>query len=248
MEIKYFNSNFDKITQNKDTDQSITNLIEKLPSLNIVSDKNLLEETIKISNQFKEKKEKIIVFGTGGSNLGARALNNIISNNKMKKVIFVTVISIIFLSSCNTIRSSAGVERKVIDEYNVVENPPLVIPPNFNLLPPDQIESKDIDDTDSELAKEILFGLDEESDETPSENSVIDNILKETEADQVDNSIREDLDGNSEDEISQDNTDVESENIEEPKKKKRFFFFKSKEENEDDEEGEPKKKKRFFFF
>ena len=81
MEIKYFNSNFDKITQNKDTDQSITNLIEKLPSLNIVSDKNLLEETIKISNQFKENKEKIIVFGTGGSNLGARALNNIISKN-----------------------------------------------------------------------------------------------------------------------------------------------------------------------
>ena len=166
----------------------------------------------------------------------------------MKNVIFVTIISSIFLSSCNAIRSSAGVERKVIDEYNVVENPPLVIPPNFNLLPPDQIESKDIDDTDSELAKEILFGLDEESDETPSENSVIDNILKETEADQVDNSIREDLDGNSEDEISQDNTDVESENIEEPKKKKRFFFFNSKEENEDGEEGEPKKKKRFFFF
>ena len=43
MEIKYFNSNFDKITQNKDTDQSITNVIEKLPSLNIISDKNLLE-------------------------------------------------------------------------------------------------------------------------------------------------------------------------------------------------------------
>jgi Glucose-6-phosphate isomerase len=83
MEIKYFNSNFDNITQNKDTDQSITNVIEKLPSLNIVSDKNLLEETIKISNQFKEKKEKIIVFGTGGSNLGARALNNVISNNKI---------------------------------------------------------------------------------------------------------------------------------------------------------------------
>ena len=73
-------------------------------------------------------------------------------------------------------------------------------------------------------------------------------FLKETEADQVDNSIREDLDGNSEDEISQDNADVESKNIEEPKKKKRFFFFNSKEENEDDEEGEPKKKKRFFFF
>ena len=165
----------------------------------------------------------------------------------MKKVIFATIISSIFLSSCNTIRSSAGVERKVIDEYNVVENPPLVIPPNFNLLPPDQIESKDIDDTDSELAKEILFGLDEESDETPSENSVIDNILKETEADQVDNSIREDLDGNSRDEVTEDNTDVNNEKIEKTKKKKRFFFFNSKEENEN-EDDEPKKKKRFFFF
>ena len=68
------------------TKEKISNLIEKLPSLNIVSDKNLLEETIKISNQFKEKKEKIIVFGTGGSNLGARALNNIISNNKINKM------------------------------------------------------------------------------------------------------------------------------------------------------------------
>ena len=165
----------------------------------------------------------------------------------MKKVIFVIIISSIFLSSCNTIRSSAGVERKVIDEYNVVENPPLVIPPNFNLLPPDQIESKDIDDTDTELAKEILFGLDEESDETPSENSVIDNILKETEADQVDNSIREDLDGNSGDEVTEDNTDVNNEKIEKTKKKKRFFFFNSKEEN-DNEDDEPKKEKRFFFF
>ena len=60
MEIKYINSNFDKITQNKDTDQSITNVIEKLPSLNIVSDKNLLEETIKISKQFKRKRKKLL--------------------------------------------------------------------------------------------------------------------------------------------------------------------------------------------
>ena len=166
----------------------------------------------------------------------------------MKKIIFAIIISSIFLSSCNTIRSSAGVERKVIDEYNVVENPPLVIPPNFNLLPPDQIESKDIDDTDSDLAKKILFGLDEKNDETPSENLVIENILKKTEADQVDSNIRDNLYGNSEDEVTEDNTDAEFEKIEEKKKKKRFFLFKSKEENEDDEEDEPKKKKRFFFF
>ena len=58
MKIKYFNSNFEKIIKNKVIDQSITKVIEKLPSLNIISDKNLLEETIKASNQFKDKKEK----------------------------------------------------------------------------------------------------------------------------------------------------------------------------------------------
>ena len=60
----------------------------------------------------------------------------------MKKIISIVIISILFLTSCNTVRDSAGVNRKVIDEYSVIENPPLVIPPNFNLLPPEQMESK----------------------------------------------------------------------------------------------------------
>ena len=80
MQIKYFNSNFEKIVKNINIDKNISSVVEKLPSLNITSDKKILEETIKISNQFKDRKEKIIVFGTGGSNLGARALNNVISN------------------------------------------------------------------------------------------------------------------------------------------------------------------------
>ncbi len=80
MKIKYFNSNSKNLEKNKKIDQNIFNTIKKLPSLNIVSEKNLLDETIKVANQFKNKKEKIIIFGTGGSNLGARALNNIISN------------------------------------------------------------------------------------------------------------------------------------------------------------------------
>ncbi len=81
MKIKYYNSNFENIDNNKSIDQSIFNLIKKLPSLNIVLDKNALEKAKKISNEFKINKQKIIVFGTGGSNLGARALSNIISND-----------------------------------------------------------------------------------------------------------------------------------------------------------------------
>ena len=83
MIVKYFNSNFKNINNNQNIDQNISSIIKKIPSLNILSDENLLEETKKISHQFREKKEKIIIFGTGGSNLGARALNNIILNNNI---------------------------------------------------------------------------------------------------------------------------------------------------------------------
>ena len=83
MIVKYFNTNFKNINDNQNIDQNISSIIKKIPSLNILSDENLLEETKKISHQFREKKEKIIIFGTGGSNLGARALNNIILNNNI---------------------------------------------------------------------------------------------------------------------------------------------------------------------
>ena len=77
MQIKYFNSKFDNIDHNINIDEKISNLIEKISSLNIISDNDLLEETTNIANDFKKNKEKIIVFGTGGSNLGARALVNV---------------------------------------------------------------------------------------------------------------------------------------------------------------------------
>ena len=38
---------------------------------------------------------------------------------------------LIFLSSCSSVRKSAGVTRKNLDEFKVVENPPLVIPPQI---------------------------------------------------------------------------------------------------------------------
>ncbi len=162
----------------------------------------------------------------------------------MKKIISIVIVSNLFLVSCNTVRDSAGVNRKVIDEYAVVENPPLVIPPNFNLLPPEQMESKNIEDIDSELAKEILFGLDEEENEIVSDNSLITDIIKKTEAGQVDEDIRETINQDfagekssandetnfsSEEELNEaikatEHKDNSSKNKKE-KKKKRFFFF-----------------------
>ena len=58
MIVKYFNTNFKNINNNQNIDQNISNIIKKIPSLNILSDENLLEETKKISHQFREKKKK----------------------------------------------------------------------------------------------------------------------------------------------------------------------------------------------
>tara|TARA_Y100000768_G_scaffold197286_1_gene148234 strand:- start:72 stop:563 length:492 start_codon:yes stop_codon:yes gene_type:complete len=163
----------------------------------------------------------------------------------MNKIVLLVIISNLFLLSCNTVRDSAGVNRKVIDEYAVVENPPLVIPPNFNLLPPEQMESKNIDDTDSELAKEILFGLDDNN-QINSNNSLISEIIKETEADKVDENIRstinEDFAGEKsslKDEISFENEEQLNNAIESNKENKNSDKNTKKKE---------KKKKRFFFF
>ena len=70
----------------------------------------------------------------------------------MKYFFLIFIISSLFLSSCSKVRKSAGVTRKSLDEFQVVENPPLVIPPDFNLLPPEQLEKKNIDDVETELA------------------------------------------------------------------------------------------------
>ena len=185
----------------------------------------------------------------------------------MKKFFLIFVLLNLFLLSCNTIRDSAGVNRKVIDEYAVVESPPLVIPPDFNLLPPDQLENKDIKDADEDLAKEILFGLENEEVLSNQESSLIDDIIKSTTPEDVDENIRDIINQEfagekssindetsfkSESELNAAIKDTENKKnnkkAKKEKNKKRFFFFNSKEENEDGEEGESKKKKRFFFF
>ena len=112
----------------------------------------------------------------------------------MKKILILLLLSSVLVVSCSKVRESAGVNRKNIDEFTVIENPPLVIPPDFNLLPPDQLEEKNLDKAESDLAKEILFGLEGESNNDNSELSTMENILSESNADETDDSIRNEID------------------------------------------------------
>ena len=164
----------------------------------------------------------------------------------MKKIIFLIIVSNLFLISCNTVRDSAGVNRKVIDEYAVVENPPLVIPPNFNLLPPDQMESKNIDDTDSELAKEILFGLDDNENEMKEDNSLIKEIVKETQATEVDENIRDSINQDFAGEKSSINDETKFKS--EDELNKAIQETANKDKNKKKKNKKEKKKKKFIFF
>tara|TARA_B100000575_G_C22923877_1_gene535783 strand:+ start:359 stop:838 length:480 start_codon:yes stop_codon:yes gene_type:complete len=159
----------------------------------------------------------------------------------MKKIISLVIVSTLFLVSCNTVRDSAGINRKVIDEYAVIEKPPLVIPPDFNLLPPDQIKSKNIDNADTELAKEILFGLDNNENEIKEDNSLIKEIIKETQATEIDKNIR--------DTINQDFAGEKSSINDETKFMSEDELNKAIQETANkDKNKKEKKKKRFFFF
>ena len=164
----------------------------------------------------------------------------------MKKIISIIIVSNLILISCNTVRESAGVSRKNIDEYTIIENPPLVIPPDFNLMPPDQIEAKNIDNTENELAKEILFGLEDDEIQSTVNTSLITEIIRETEANSVSNDIRTTIDQN----FAGIKSSVDDESKFKNEEELNVAIEETKKINNDGDNSEKKekKKKRFFFF
>ena len=178
----------------------------------------------------------------------------------MKLAYFFIFILILTINSCSKLRESAGVTRKSIDEFQVIKNPPLVIPPDFNLLPPDQLKVKNIEDIDKELAQEILFGLDEKEIQTPKQLSTINQILSKADALEVSSSIREEIDQEFSQEIKTDDTftvnwEDELEVLDAIKESERIRNKNSEDEflADDDvpiktETIKKKQKKRFFFF
>ena len=178
----------------------------------------------------------------------------------MKYIFLIFIIASLFLSSCAKVRKSAGVTRKSLDEFQIVENPPLVLPPDFNLLPPEQLEKKNIDDVETELAQEILFGLDENLENNENEKlSIMNQILESTEANNVDSNIRKEIDEQFANEMKTDSIyqiewDTEIEVLDAIKESERIrnqlIQGKSIAEGEVPTiiQKTKKKKKRFFFF
>ena len=175
----------------------------------------------------------------------------------MKKILILVLLSSLLTVSCSKVRESAGVNRKNIDEFSIIENPPLVIPPDFNLLPPDQLEEKNLDKTESDLAKEILFGLEDETNNNNSEFSTMESILSESNADETNDSIRDEIDEQfaSEKRSMSKSWDDEMEILDSIAESERIRNKLLNDETGSNEEAPKvkvknpnKKKKRFFFF
>ena len=175
-------------------------------------------------------------------------------------ILYLLVIFLIInvFYGCSRIRESAGVNRKSPDEFHAIESPPLVIPPNYALVPPDQLQEKNIDNIEKELAEEILFGLEEKNIIKTNQLSTMNSILTKANVGIVSKDIRDEIDEDFAQEMNAENNsqliwENEKEILDAVKESEKI-----REENFNSEtvikgdipikKQKIKKKKRFFFF
>ena len=107
MDIQYYNLEKKNLSIDDESilifDEKILNTIKNLRCLQIINDKKLLYKTIEVIKNFSNSKNKIIVFGTGGSNLGARTLNNISLNRNIDIEFFDNIDPLVFENSFKNI-------------------------------------------------------------------------------------------------------------------------------------------------
>ena len=127
-------------------------------------------------------------------------------------------------------------------------------------MDPDRLQQKNIEDVEKELAKEILFGLDETKQNTEKQLSTMNNILSQANATDVSNDIRKEFDQEFAQEkktnnVFQTDWSNEEEVLDAVKESERIRNenFKGEKISEGEvltktEKIKTKKKKRFFFF
>ena len=107
LETNFYNINFtDNLSlpeDNKKIVNKINDIINNLEALKITNDKKLLDKTISVVSKFSRYKKKFLVFGTGGSNLGGKALTNIMQEKDSKVQFFDNIDPLAFSNFFNQI-------------------------------------------------------------------------------------------------------------------------------------------------
>ena len=91
-EVNYHNVDIQNITKELNKVEKTTTKYHQiffdLPALNIINEVEDINEIKLMAKQISKNKDQFIVLGTGGSNLGAMALINILNEQKSKKIKF----------------------------------------------------------------------------------------------------------------------------------------------------------------
>lgn len=108
----------------------------------------------------------------------------------MTKASFIILFIVLIMSGCSGggIRKTLGVDKKAPDEFMVLSRPPLSVPPEFNLDPPSDGDTKSR--STSLEAKEAIFSTSNTN--TPKSESTGESIiLNKAGADSTDQNIRD---------------------------------------------------------
>lgn len=112
--------------------------------------------------------------------------------NKLLTLATISSVAVSLLTGCDTIKSTLNYSA---DEFNVADNPPLSLPPSYDLDPPAAAnENKDINPSqesrEEKRAKDVLLGTNQKSDK--SKSKISESVVKQAKKDdKIDANIRE---------------------------------------------------------
>ena len=98
-----FNKNINITDNNNNLISKIDATIKNFPGLKILNDGKLLEESINTANNFSKNKKHFLVFGTGGSNLGAKAIIDGLQKNNITIDFFDNIDPVRFQNKINNL-------------------------------------------------------------------------------------------------------------------------------------------------
>ena len=78
----------------------------------------------------------------------------------MKRILCLVLLAAPLLAACSDVRQVVGLGRNNPDEFMVVKNPPLAMPPEFELQPPDPTRRKPTQAQDANLLAATAVGAD----------------------------------------------------------------------------------------
>jgi len=94
---------------------------------------------------------------------------------KNKIVLHFLILNLIFLSSCSSIKKGMGLEKDVPNEFLIEKKAPLVLPPDYKILPPDtkntQLENKKPDSSLQSIFDSSTRAEDKKSDDLIKKSS-----------------------------------------------------------------------------